>query len=105
AAATGFAGDSDRRRADLLEDVFALAHELAGDHGCRWLVETEDAYRIAVSLMAAAVVGARIVLPPNLQAGTLEELRRASDRVFTEDCSDGLSGVAAMDPIVARAGR
>lgn len=96
--AFGASPAQDRDRADLLRDVFALAAALERDRGRRWLVESEDAYEIAVCLLAAAVVGARIALPPNLQTGTLRELRSQSDRVLA---SGPDAPAEAVDPLAA----
>ena len=91
--------DGSRSHARLLADVAALAKEFPADRSHRWLVETEDAYRIAVSLLAAAVVGARVALPPNLQPGTLEELTAACDRVFVDASCRSAGSALAIDPL------
>jgi len=96
--AFGQTPDQSASHARLLADVFALASHLEGDRGKRWLIESEDAYRIAVSLLAAAVAGARIALPPNLQPGTLRELRAESDRVFVDDAGKP-SDARTLDPL------
>ncbi|MFN2425172.1 MAG: AMP-binding protein [Candidatus Binatia bacterium] len=93
----GSGGDASHER--LLADVAALAQHLGGDRGSRWLVQTEDAYRVAVSLLAAATVGARIALPPNLQPGTLGELTSACDRVLVDSSSRSAGGPRSLDPL------
>ena len=99
AIAFGAAPDGECSRARLVADVLALAAELGSDRGLRWLVESEDPYRIAVSLLAASVVGARIALPPNLQPGTLRELRSACKRVFVDAAAPAAGATAAIDPL------
>ena len=97
-------GEAEVPQATLQRDVFALAAALAGDRGARWLVESDDPYRIAVAMLAAAVAGARIALPPNLQPGTLRELAQGCDRVFTEDGGFARSPLR-FDPLSPGRGR
>jgi acyl-coenzyme A synthetase/AMP-(fatty) acid ligase len=80
-----FAMAQARTLADLRGDVFALAAQCRNDRGRCWLVECDDAYRVAVVLLAAAVTGARVALPPNHQPATLRELRAECERVFGDD--------------------
>jgi len=86
--AVGSGPGGNRSHAELLADVFALHAEFSPDRGAHWLVECEDAYRVGVVLLAAAATGARVALPPNLQPGTLGELRSRSDRVFVDVVTD-----------------
>lgn len=97
-AAAG-AASGVRRVGDLRRDVTALVAAMGGDRG-PWLVETEDSWRVAVALMAATVAGARVVLPPNLQPGTLAELAASCTCVFTDggDGEDG-HGAKRQDPL------
>jgi acyl-CoA synthetase (AMP-forming)/AMP-acid ligase II/3-hydroxymyristoyl/3-hydroxydecanoyl-(acyl carrier protein) dehydratase len=90
---------SSRSLGDFLRDVAALARELDGELGRRWLVCTEDAYRVAVSLFAAAATGARVALPPNLQPGTLAELAADSARVLVDDGAAARFAVPSIDPL------
>lgn len=88
-----------RDLAALRADVDALASALAADRGERWLVQTEDAWRVAVAFLAAARIGARLALPPNLQAGTLEELASRSARILVDASSPSVDDPRAQDPI------
>jgi acyl-coenzyme A synthetase/AMP-(fatty) acid ligase/3-hydroxymyristoyl/3-hydroxydecanoyl-(acyl carrier protein) dehydratase len=101
-------GEKDLSRAALRHDALALAAALAGDRGGRWLVETEDPYRVAVALLAATLAGTRVALPPNLQAGTLRELAADCARVFvdvgahegeTSPANDAAGASLRMDPL------
>jgi acyl-CoA synthetase (AMP-forming)/AMP-acid ligase II/3-hydroxymyristoyl/3-hydroxydecanoyl-(acyl carrier protein) dehydratase len=94
-----FDAESRRSLGDFLRDVAALARELDGDLGRRWLVCTEDAYRVAVSLFAAAATGARVALPPNLQPGTLSELAAESARVLVDDGGPPHLAIPSIDPL------
>ncbi|HEY2772993.1 MAG TPA: AMP-binding protein [Candidatus Binatia bacterium] len=70
------------RHAAFLGELRQFAAPMSGDRGARWLLASEDARHVAVVLLGAALVGARVVLPPNLQPGTLAELKRRCDRVI-----------------------
>lgn len=97
--AFGSAPGSERRRSHLLADVGALAVRLGSKRGASWLVEAEDAYRVAVALLAAAANGCRVVLPPNLQPGTLAELRSRCDAVLTDGAPAAKDGPDILDPL------
>jgi acyl-coenzyme A synthetase/AMP-(fatty) acid ligase/3-hydroxymyristoyl/3-hydroxydecanoyl-(acyl carrier protein) dehydratase len=96
ARTVAFGGGGPRTLADFHRDVAALARRLDGDAERRWLVWTEDSYRVAVAIFAAAAVRARVALPPNLQPGTLGELAAESERVLVDD---GQAGATAAVPI------
>jgi acyl-coenzyme A synthetase/AMP-(fatty) acid ligase/3-hydroxymyristoyl/3-hydroxydecanoyl-(acyl carrier protein) dehydratase len=91
-----------RSLGDFLRDVAALAGELEGDRGRRWLVWTEDAYRVAVAILAAAATGARVALPPNLQPGTLGELAADSARVLVAEDASGAAARGGDDGDASR---
>lgn len=91
-------GESPVSHAALLRDAGALVAALGSAPGQRWLVETEDPYRIAVALLAAAASGARIALPPNLQPGTLRELADGCARVLVDE-GDFDASPARFDPL------
>lgn len=91
-----FGAGGDRTRADLAAAVSALAAPMP--RASRWLVETEDAWRIAVAVLAAARAGARLALPPNLQPGTLAELSRDCDGVLVDPSSPSSGAARSIDP-------
>ncbi len=91
-----FGADGDRTRADLFAAVSALGERLP--RGSRWLVETEDAWRIAVALLGAARAGAIVALPPNLQPGTLDEIARDCDGALVDPSSPSFGLANAIDP-------
>jgi acyl-coenzyme A synthetase/AMP-(fatty) acid ligase/3-hydroxymyristoyl/3-hydroxydecanoyl-(acyl carrier protein) dehydratase len=101
ARSVAFGGAGDRTLGDFRRDVAALARELDGDAGRRWLVWTEDSYRVAVAVFAAGVAGARVALPPNLQPGTLGELAAESARVLVDDGTSAALPVERIDPLAA----
>ncbi|HYC57316.1 MAG TPA: AMP-binding protein [Candidatus Binatia bacterium] len=95
-----FGAEGDRTAADLHRDVHALAGRLGADDGARWLVDTEDGYRVAVAMLAAGVTGSRISLPPNLQPGTIEELAAGCACVLSDQAraAGPLQGLDPLDP-------
>ncbi|MFN2375413.1 MAG: AMP-binding protein [Candidatus Binatia bacterium] len=96
--AFGSSPGSERRRSHLLADVGALAARLGSKRGASWLVEAEDAYRVAVAVLAAAATGCRVVLPPNLQPGTLAQLRSRCDVVLTGGDSAAHDALDPLEP-------
>lgn len=95
--AFSFSAEPHPTHAHLVADVLALSQRFAGARGQRWLVETDDAYHVAVALLAAAQVGARIVLPPNFQPRVLEGLRGQCDLVL----GDQNLGEAALGELIS----
>lgn len=84
---------TERSHAELLRDVRGLL--AATGPGERWLVKTEDAYHVAVALLAAAANGSRLVLPPNLRPATLDSLRAECGRVLDDAAFADLSDADA----------
>lgn len=68
-------GANERRNwGDFRHDVGALVPRIA-DGGCgNWLVASEDAYELAVALLAVLQAGCKAVLPAHFQSGYLSEL-------------------------------
>ena len=89
--AFGAAGTASH--ADLVARVGALVSS-PSIAGPRWLYAGDDPFRMAVMLLAAAVRGACVALPPILHPGTLRELASGSDAVFADRAGDG-----ALDPL------
>jgi len=101
------------RDADALrDDVAALAALLEPFAEGRLLLHSEDAYAFAVGLLAAAQVGARVVLPPSRQPGALEALASevtgvlldstpTSDTFLGRPCWHPLAAPRARRPLVA----
>ncbi len=94
-----FGAGGSRTLAELSADAAALAEARADDTGRRWLVDTEDTYRVAVVLLAAARIGARACLPPNLGSGTLAELAAECTVVFTDTAAKLQGDIASVDPL------
>jgi acyl-coenzyme A synthetase/AMP-(fatty) acid ligase len=99
-----FGREGERSDADLRRDVAALAAQLSPAHGHELLLCCDDSYAFAVGLLAAARVGARAVLAPSRQPGTLRELaQKVHGALFDGDPPDALAGVPCWHPLeVAR---
>ena len=61
-----------------------LAYRVKSAGGSDWLIATEDAYALAVALLAVLQAGKRAHLPSNLQTGHLSELARPCDGVLVQ---------------------
>ena len=59
---------------DFRHDVGALVPRIADGRGGSWLVASEDAYELAVALIAVLQAGCQAVLPALFQSGHLNEL-------------------------------
>jgi len=64
--------------------VAALADDLEARHEKRWLLAAADAQSFAIGLLALIHAGKEIVVPPNLQAGTLTALAGVFDARLSE---------------------
>jgi acyl-coenzyme A synthetase/AMP-(fatty) acid ligase len=92
-----FGREGERSQRDLRRDVAALAARLApGDY----LLHCDDAYAFAVGLLATASAGARAVLPPSRQPGTLRELaQKVHGALFDGDLPDALADLPCWNPL------
>jgi acyl-coenzyme A synthetase/AMP-(fatty) acid ligase len=101
-----FGREGSRDALDLARDVGSLAVSLAPVAGERLLLYCDDAYAFAVGLLAAAQVGARVVLPPSRQAGALRSLAREVAGAILDgpEESDTLEGRPCWSPLDAPAG-
>lgn len=61
------------------DDTSRLAYRLQATGGKCWLIATDDAYALAVALLAVLHSGGRALLPANLQPGHLGELAGSAD--------------------------
>src|SRR5271170_6007829 len=69
-----------RWRADIADNAERL--RVKGIH--RIALVCEEAYWFVTGLLAAIQIGSSVILPPNLQPGTLRELRDEFDVVLTD---------------------
>ena len=69
-------------------DVAANAARIAATGCRRGLLATRDAYWGAVGLYALLLAGAEVVVPHNLQPGSLEGLRGAWDLIIRDRTAD-----------------
>ena len=96
--------------ADLKDDVAALCARLQTGREKRWLLLSEDAYAIAVGLLALLHAGRTVVLPANLQLGHIAELADNIDGILVHEqavppavktlpilAHDGAAARAALD--------
>jgi acyl-coenzyme A synthetase/AMP-(fatty) acid ligase len=68
----------------LRADVSHNADRLASRAVKRGAVAFEDGYRFIVAILALVKIGAEVILPPNLRAGTLRTLAREFDAMLTD---------------------
>lgn len=68
---------------DLRRDVGGLTGRLARAAGANWLIASEDAYALAVALLAVLHSGGRALFPANLQSGHLGEIAGLADGVLS----------------------
>jgi len=101
-APVAFGREGERSHGDLRANVAALAARLAPAKGGDLLLHCEDAYAFAVGLLAAARVGARAVLPPARQPGTLRSLVGEIDGVLLDgDPPEAIGGKPCWHPLEA----
>jgi acyl-CoA synthetase (AMP-forming)/AMP-acid ligase II len=95
-----FGREGARSDADLRRDVAALAARIAPARGRDLLLYCDDAYAVAVGLLAAARAGARALLPPSRQPGTLRELAgEVYGALLDSDPSDAIPGLTCWNPL------
>jgi acyl-coenzyme A synthetase/AMP-(fatty) acid ligase len=95
-----FGREGARSDADLRRDVASLAARIAPARDRDLLLHCDDAYAFVVGLLAAAHVGARAVLPPSRQPGTLRELARESYGALLDgDSSDAIADRPCWHPL------
>jgi len=68
----------------LRADVSHNADRLAAHAIRRGALVFEDGYRFIVAILALVKIGAEVILPPNVQAGTLRSLAREFDALLTD---------------------
>jgi acyl-coenzyme A synthetase/AMP-(fatty) acid ligase len=76
------AADGMRCWGDFRNDVGTLAAQINKGAGKSWLLISDDAYALAVALLALLYTGRRAMLPSNLQGGHLVELAKSADGVL-----------------------
>ncbi|HYB99546.1 MAG TPA: AMP-binding protein [Candidatus Limnocylindrales bacterium] len=99
ATPVAFGAEGSRTLADLAADATALARRLGGRRDARWLVDSEDGYRVAVTVIAAGIAGARAALPPNLQPGTIGGLAADCAVVLSSERRGSVAGTEVVDPL------
>ncbi len=102
-----FGREGARNAGELAADVGSLAASLEPVSGGRLVLHCDDAYAFAVGLLAAAQVGARVVLPPSRQPGALRRLTPEVDGALLDapEPPDTLQGRPCWHPLeVPRAG-
>jgi acyl-CoA synthetase (AMP-forming)/AMP-acid ligase II len=73
-AVIAFDGHHSYRRAAWLQDIAALTAVLQSRKETRWLLVHDNSYRFSIGLFALLAAGKQVVLPPNVQSGTLASL-------------------------------
>ena len=97
ALAAGTRPRSLRTARDLARDAAALARRTASSPGDRALVVVDDAYALAVALLALWRHGKLAVIPPNGEAGTLARI--GADVGITVSDRAALREAGALDPL------
>jgi acyl-coenzyme A synthetase/AMP-(fatty) acid ligase len=98
-----FGREGERNQRDLRRDVAALAARLAPAHD--YLLHCDDAYAFAVGLLATASAGARAVLAPSRQPGTLRELaQKVHGALLDGDPPDALADLTCWHPLADPSG-
>jgi len=85
--------------AELRRDVLHNARRLARLPSHRSLLLCEDAYWFLVGLVALMQLGSRVIVPPNSQPGTLQELSGAFDLMVADSPHP-----EAVDPFILERG-
>jgi acyl-coenzyme A synthetase/AMP-(fatty) acid ligase len=79
-------------------DVAANAARIAATGCRRGLLATRDAYWGAVGLFALMLAGAEVVMPHNLQPGSLEGLRDAWDWIVQDRALEDIGPALVLEP-------
>lgn len=92
-----------RAWADFAAAVRNCAGWLQAQPASRWLLCSSSADTFAIWLLALLHAGKNVVIPPNMQAGTLEQLGAAFDAVAGDELpqAESSSTMAAFDPYTA----
>jgi len=92
-ALVAFGRGRERDWADFSGRVEALAERVGAESSPgRWLLDVGGVYAFAVSLFGLARAGARAIVPPNRQPGTLAELALQCHGVLCDEESSVLAG-------------
>ena len=80
-------------------DIGVLAGRINKATGQSWLLVSDDAYALAVALLALLYTGRHPMLPSNLQSGHLVELAKSADGVLFHqiECPATAKGLAILD--------
>jgi hypothetical protein len=79
-------------------DVAANAARIAATGCRRGLLATRDAYWGAVGLFALPLAGAEVIVPHNLQPGSLEGLRDTWDWIVQDRALEGIGPALMLEP-------
>lgn len=66
-------------------DIAFLLQHIEDSSVSQWCLASSSGYRFAVGLFALIYAGKTTILPPNAQAGTLDEYREQGDVLLTDD--------------------
>jgi acyl-coenzyme A synthetase/AMP-(fatty) acid ligase len=95
-----FGREGARSQRDLRRDVAALAARIAPAHGRDFLLHCDDAYAFTVGLLATLRAGARAVLAPSRQPGTLRELaQKVHGALLDGDVPEALVDLPCWHPL------
>ncbi|MFA7555557.1 MAG: AMP-binding protein [Spongiibacteraceae bacterium] len=89
--------DQQWRWADFYADVVVLAAVLQQHTEARWLLYEEHGYYFSVGLMALLHSDKTVLLPPNVQPGTLQDLSALCDAGLGCDAVSGQDGLLALN--------
>jgi len=84
---------------DFAAQVAARTAALQQRQEARWLLISDDPQQFAGDLLALLHAGKQVVIPPNTQAGTLDQLAGAFDAIVDDKPAPGRTRASAPPPI------
>ncbi|OYZ10983.1 MAG: hypothetical protein B7Y32_00695 [Methylophilales bacterium 16-45-7] len=88
---------------DFSTRVKALAYGLQLRAENRWLVSSPDAIEFSVQVLALWHAGKQVVIPPNMQAGTLKDLASEYDAIVSNDMATLACDSFVFTPLISQA--
>src|SRR5258708_7379185 len=92
-----YLGDEPVTLARWRGDIEYNAERLTAHHIQRGALVCEEGYWFMVGLLALIRIGARVILPPNEQPGTLRGLHREFDTLVTDSAQAGVADSIVLE--------